>query len=457
MTGVNDPCANPSTEYSGLPDLADWLREHLNLDLWDRVLAELQLQRASAAPDQIEQVLETAVRFAAAATGAIEGLYPITTGQTIMVAEQAPNWQTELAGVGATAPDLFEAQLAAYHSATALQASDTGMTAAGVRQLHAELCRPQAEAEPALRLGEYKRSDNCTQKSDGTIHRYARAVDVPAEVDRLWAFVATAEFQEAHPAVQAAYLHFSLAAIHPFEDGNGRVARAVTSAWLQGAVGMPLLVYADQRERYIRALEIADSGEYGAILRFIFDRCLDSMRFVSDRIAGAPAPGSEDFERLYAAQAGLSFQEVTILAQRVTSELSGEFNQAWQARNLRGPNFSVGVLRRGPANPTIDGALFRGTDQGMTDGLQVGLATPHPAAATVALSFGVFIAQDVTDRFPLVVANWDSMDDNFKIRLDDVHPANTTDFVIRRRAWVDRKLTDAIRRLYEAAKASRGP
>jgi hypothetical protein len=36
-------------------------------------------------------------------------------------------------------------------------------------------CRPQAERDPSLHLGEYKKVDNCTRKSDGTVHRYARA------------------------------------------------------------------------------------------------------------------------------------------------------------------------------------------------------------------------------------------------------------------------------------------
>ncbi len=55
-------------------------------------------------------------------------------------------------------------------------------------------------------------------------------------------------------------MHVALTAIHPFTDGNGRVARAVASAVLQQAIGLPLLIYADQRERYIRSLEAADNG-----------------------------------------------------------------------------------------------------------------------------------------------------------------------------------------------------
>jgi hypothetical protein len=159
-----DPCANPSTEFNGLAPLETWLHERLDRDLWNRSAEALQRQRGQSTPNQVQEALETAIRAAAAITGAIEGLYPITTGQTIMVAERAPNWQTALAGVGETAPALFQAQLAAYHLAISLDASDTGITAAGVRQLHVEICRPQAERHPSLRLGEYKKVDNSTRK-----------------------------------------------------------------------------------------------------------------------------------------------------------------------------------------------------------------------------------------------------------------------------------------------------
>jgi Fic family protein len=455
MNENTDPCANPSTDYAGLPRIESWLSEQLDLDLWNRSVNELQRRRAQATPERIQEVLETAIRAAAAATGAIEGLYPITTGQTIMVAERAPNWQSELASAGETAPALFEAQLAAYHLAISLDSSSTGMTAAGVRQLHVEICRPQAEHDPSLHLGEYKRADNCTRKSDGTVHRYAHAAEVAPEIERLWAVIESDAFRDAHSAVQAAYAHFAFAAIHPFADGNGRVGRAMTSALLQRPVGMPLIIYADQRDRYIQALEFGDAGSYGSFLQFIFDRCVDSMRFVADRLAAGNTPGSEDFTRLFAAHAGLSYQEVTNLAVAVVDKVMSEINQAWQARNLAGPVGFVATIQNVGLPASLVTSGFRGTDLNQTRGTLFRMSTPHPASAAVQVSFGIFIARDVTDRFPLVVADLESPDDRLEIRLDDVLPTDTTDFAMRRRAWVERKLSEAISRLYESAKASR--
>src|SRR5262245_22590124 len=54
----------------------------------------------------------------------------------------------------------------------------------------------------------------------------ADAASVPALVD---AVCETMERDLDHPAVAAAWLHVAIAAIHPFQDGNGRVARVLAS------------------------------------------------------------------------------------------------------------------------------------------------------------------------------------------------------------------------------------
>lgn len=54
-------------------------------------------------------------------------------------------------------------------------------------------------------------------------------------------------FASSHPVVQAAYVHHALAAVHPFAEGNGRVARALASVFLYRGVDVPLVVFSDQQ------------------------------------------------------------------------------------------------------------------------------------------------------------------------------------------------------------------
>ena len=99
---------------------------------------------------------------------------------------------------------------------------------------------------------------------------------------------------------------------------------------------------------------------------------------------------------------------------------------------------------------------FRGTSPpNQTLSTSVVLVSQPPASATVSMSFGTFVARDITDRFAFVIANVESPFDRFDIRLEEVHPENSTDFVIGRRAWVEREISEGLTRLYEMAKANR--
>jgi len=62
------------------------------------------------------------------------------------------------------------------------------------------------------------------------------------------------------PEIEASWLHHRFAQIHPFQDGNGRVARALASLVFIKAGWFPLVVTRDHRARYIEALEEADKG-----------------------------------------------------------------------------------------------------------------------------------------------------------------------------------------------------
>ena len=64
------------------------------------------------------------------------------------------------------------------------------------------------------------------------------------------------------PEVSAAWLHHRFIQIHPFQDGNGRVARSLASLVFIRAGGFPMTIRdaGNEREKYIDSLEAADKG-----------------------------------------------------------------------------------------------------------------------------------------------------------------------------------------------------
>lgn len=63
------------------------------------------------------------------------------------------------------------------------------------------------------------------------------------------------------PIARAARLHHGLANIHPFYDGNGRVARLAMNFSLMAGGFPPVSISQEQRHSYYEALEAADRGE----------------------------------------------------------------------------------------------------------------------------------------------------------------------------------------------------
>ena len=137
-----------------------------------------------------------------------------------------------------------------------------------VKEMHALLTRHQKYADGLdqfgrrvkvpLERGAYKKRPNNPLRRDGILHQYCPPEQVASEMDRLVAL------HHAHvgvvPEVEAAWLHHRFVQIHPFQDGNGRVARWLATLVYVQAGWLPLVVRNAERTEYFGALEQADGG-----------------------------------------------------------------------------------------------------------------------------------------------------------------------------------------------------
>ena len=74
---------------------------------------------------------------------------------------------------------------------------------------------------------------------------------------------------KAHPIETASFLHHRFVEIHPFSDGNGRVARLLTNLYLIARDYPPVVLKKEDRGKYYRSLRAADAGNLGPFANFM--------------------------------------------------------------------------------------------------------------------------------------------------------------------------------------------
>jgi Fic family protein len=114
--------------------------------------------------------------------------------------------------------------------------------------------------------GQYKQIPNSVRLRSGQIHHYASPEDTPILMKEL--FNEYSKFSKKHPISVAIATHHEFTAIHPFDDGNGRVARLWTNYILLKYGYPPLIVRAENKNEYLTALQKGDIGDLEPLSRF---------------------------------------------------------------------------------------------------------------------------------------------------------------------------------------------
>lgn len=214
-------------------------------------------------------------------TGIIERLYTIDRGTTRLLIEQGIN--EALIPHGATdrpikqVVSLIRDQEAAIEGLFDFVGGQRTLSTSYIKQLHQLLTQSQDSTEAldprtekvfriSLIRGDWKRQPNNPLRPDGSVHEYCPPEQVASEIDRLIALHHQHRDQEIPPEVESAWLHHRFTQIHPFQDGNGRVARCLASLVFIQTSWFPLVLTRDDRAVYIAALESADKGNLSNLI-----------------------------------------------------------------------------------------------------------------------------------------------------------------------------------------------
>jgi hypothetical protein len=358
-------------------------------------------------------------------------------------------------------PDFFQSQLDAYQLASRVAASAEPITEVWIRQIHEVLTGPQATydvrtpsgwMQAPLPKGIYKQNPNHVTQSDGTTHAFAPVDRTPDEMHRLVDELNSGSFAASHPVLQASYCHYCLTAIHPFADGNGRVARAVSSVFLRRAGRIPLLIWVDQRPRYFACLRSADLGERQTFVDFVFDCSIDAFQFVRNELGPRPEDALPQLAKLHLSHLGLPYTELDRIAASLASLILTETNSV-----ISGTVFPTGVtVRAGMASTgrasTIDSYRPAGASASQTEVFLIFQSDP-PAQAQTQVPCRVLIARDDRARYAFVIESAEHSGP-LEVRLSDVYPIHTPSATRQVHSWVKRVIGEGLARLLAQAEAS---
>lgn len=227
-----------------------------------------RLQESSQA--QLAEFNRRLIRRLSVETGILERLYDLDRGTTEALV--AHGFAEDLVSHSSTniepsrLIDILRDQEAAIQLVMDCVASNRTVTKSLIHELHTILTRHQDTTgavdqfgnrrEIPLLKGKFKEQPNNPKRPDGAMHEYCPPIHVDSEVENLLKWLS--EYEDEDPIIVAAWFHHRFTQIHPYQDGNGRVARALTTLILLRADLLPLVVDRDLRVEYINALELAD-------------------------------------------------------------------------------------------------------------------------------------------------------------------------------------------------------
>jgi Fic family protein len=181
------------------------------------------------------------------------------------------------------------------------------ITESFLRELHTLILREryQSNAQTVdgaptnkwIEVGQYKQAPNHVITVTGETFRFAEPYEVPARMHEL---VVQANLIKTAPLdglLLAAKLHYEFVLIHPFDDGNGRMARILMNLVLMRYGFPPAIIKTQEKEAYFSALRQADGGQFDVFSDYIAQQVCASLQIMLDGAAGKDISEATDLDK----------------------------------------------------------------------------------------------------------------------------------------------------------------
>ena len=175
-----------------------------------------------------------------------------------------------------------------------------------IRNLHRILLKEPYEKEAetpdgqrvrrTVSVGDYKTAPNNVRTSTGEMYYFTPPDQVKSAMGDLIDWYRAKERAWANtPIIIAATFHYRFVRIHPFDDGNGRMARLLMNMILIKHGYTVSLIRQDDRDEYLNQLEQADKTEdLTEFISYIASSCEYSLNLHLKATHGESVEGMDD-------------------------------------------------------------------------------------------------------------------------------------------------------------------
>ena len=152
--------------------------------------------------------------------------------------------------------------------------------------------------ERTISIGDYKATPNNVRTSTGETYYFTPPEQVKPAMSDLIDWYRTREREGEHPIVIAATFHYRFVRIHPFDDGNGRMARLLMNMILIKHGYTTAMIRQENRNEYLDNLERADKTEdLTDFIGYIASCCEYSLNLFLKAARGETIDDIEDIDK----------------------------------------------------------------------------------------------------------------------------------------------------------------
>lgn len=147
-----------------------------------------------------------------------------------------------------------------------------------------------------ITVGNYKTQPNSVRLPNGELFEYTAPQEVPIQMQELMEWYRDKQ-ATLHPINLAAMFHYKFVRIHPFDDGNGRVSRLLMNYVLLAHKLPPVVIKSSDKQNYLHALHLADTGQYEAFIHYIAAQVVSSLEMAIKAAKGESIEEPDDLDK----------------------------------------------------------------------------------------------------------------------------------------------------------------